>query len=297
VITLPAIAELDEFTVWLAAAAPTDPAIVGSWMANAYKLARLLYPAESSGSRISRLADLCGWPNGLRNIEAGSSNVDVVGAPFTRANPLQEMQNVEASEQGFLFMGKDNKLTFLARHSLFDQDARVELATFGNGVGEVPYSDAAVQNDSRLIINRTEFAMQNGGQVAVYQDDASIASYWPRTDSHSDLQLVTQEEVISAGIWEVVLYKDQTVRISQLTLNPLASEQLLYLCMTAEIGQRLRIRDRKPGVGPVDYVVVLLGMQQTIKRGSLEVTWDVSTVYGQNFMCFGDNFDSLPMGW
>src|SRR5438552_2223482 len=72
---------------------------------------------ERSGARISRLADLGNWSAGDRDIDTG--NV-VLQATTLAQNLLQEMQIVELSELGFLYISEDGKLTFDNRHVLFE---------------------------------------------------------------------------------------------------------------------------------------------------------------------------------
>lgn len=283
--------EVDEFSVWLGAA-PSDADFLALW-----NRARRLYPTERSDTRIGKILDLVGWPAALRSLDVGSSNVVGPSVPFSKANPLQYLQQIEASELGWLFMDKNGAVNWTSRWNLYAD--RTSLATFGNGAGEVPYEKCIPVNDNRLIINDAQYAGDNGGALQEVQDATSIGQFWFRSDSASDLVLTSDEQVNEAAQWVVDHYKAQTTRIEQMTLNPAKNDTVMSHVMQREFADLFTVRVRPVGGAgaTVDYKARLLGIDHTVKRGKLTVVWNVSTAYAKDYFLFGDVFGSEPMGW
>jgi hypothetical protein len=86
-----------------------------------YNLGRFLYPQELSGARIGRILDLIGWPAGstYRDVDTGSSEMALVTNAFIQENPLQYLQTVEDSEQGWFFMDRTGRPRWIARGNLY----------------------------------------------------------------------------------------------------------------------------------------------------------------------------------
>lgn len=302
------IMEVDEFANWWGTGAsapngggaPTAVATVNTWCSDLYNLARRLYPAEQSGTRINRLLDLSGWPSAKRVIDAGSSQIGGIDAPFTRANPLQELQKVESTERGWLFIDRDGNVRWLERHALFNSDVRTAIGTFGTGAGELPYTSVTPVDDDRLIINHVEYAMQNGGAVQIVDDVASQADFWVQADTASDLQLTSDEEVKAAAGWVVDHHRNVTTRISKMTFDGPMAPDLLLVLLTAEIGQRVIVHVRPVGITAgtyLTYTAVITGIAHTNRRGDFRAEWDLETVYAKDYFLMDDIFGSYPMGW
>jgi len=287
-------AEFDEVSIW------TNTFVPDADLLNLWNRARRLYPPEKSGARINRILDLAGWPTTLRDIDTGSSTMDAVQAAFAKANPLQYLQSVELSEQGWLFMSTIGNLKWVARHTLMETRHEDVVNTYGQPPAELAYEDIKVVYNDTIIINETEYAMENGGRTIVQQDDASIAEFFIRSDSQSGLLLNSDDEVTALGGWILDHFKDQHQRLTQLKLNPINVDILILGVMTAEIGDRFSVRTRQPGgtVGSyIDYDVRLVGIDHTVKRGKLTVTWDTTTSWSKDYMKLGDVLGEYPMGW
>lgn len=287
-------AEFDEVSIWQNTFVP-DADLLNLWTR-----ARRLYPAEQSGARINRILDLAGWPSSLRDIDTGSSTMDAVQQAFSKANPLQYIQGVELSESGWWFMSKDGNAKWVARHTLMNTRHEDVVAVWGQPPAELAYEDVKVVYDDAIIINETEYAMENGGRTIIQQDDASIADFFIRSDSQTALLLTTDAEVTALGGWVLDHFKDQHQRLTNVQLNPITVDTWILEVMLAEIGDRFTVRTRQPGgaVGSyIDYDVRLVGIDHAVKRGKLTVKWDTTTSWSKDYMKFGDVFGQYPMGW
>ena len=108
--------------------------------------------AQFSGARVSAILDRAevAWPADARSITTGAQlfQADVVE---DGRDVLEYLQVVEASEPGFLFMSKDNKVTFKDRNTA----ATIGTIIFSDAGGTaIPYTDISVSYGTELLYNR-----------------------------------------------------------------------------------------------------------------------------------------------
>jgi hypothetical protein len=85
---------------------------------------------ELPGPRIDRILDAAGWPEADRTIEAGETPLQ---ATTLDGNVLTELQLVQDTELGHLYIGADGKVTFEGRHAFANSTSATPQGRFGDG--------------------------------------------------------------------------------------------------------------------------------------------------------------------
>lgn len=176
-------------------------------------------PAESSGSRIYNIAANTGvlaQPEinyqGAVSIDTGSSTLGAFLVDQD-TNCLSYLQQINTSEQGYLFMSANGTLTFKGRSSVLNP---VAGATFnGDGTG-LPYNSLKNQYGDELLYNYISTQSDAGG-VQVTSDATSIAQYQTQTYSLLSLLNSTTSAVAALGNYLLGRYKNPILRFNGLS--------------------------------------------------------------------------------
>lgn len=224
------------------------------------------FATEVSGSRVGHVLDAINWGSGVtgiigdpvlglvgsttvvgpvgdRNIAPGTALLQSSALANTTA--LEHLLAVVTSENGFFFMSRGGDATFIGRN----YGASAIAATFGDGAGELPYSDlvlstAPIWNDIRLTAV--------GGVEQVASDGASQAAYFKSTKAESGyLQLYDTDLGALAG-WVLYKYKAPQPRVTSIVIDPSRDPTNLWpQVLGREIGEHITVKRRPPGGGAV----------------------------------------------
>lgn len=202
------------------------------------------YPAELSGARVNHVLDSIGWGSGAdRSIATGFASLQA--SLLSNTTALEHLLSVADSENGYLFMSKAGAATFLARR----YTAATVLYTFGDGTGELKYSDleldtAPIYNDVRLTAT--------GGTEQVGQDATSIAAYFKSSKIEQQYLQAQPNDLQALADWDLFKYKNPTQRVSAMTVMPSRDPTNLWpVVLGLEIGDHITVKRRPPGTGPV----------------------------------------------
>lgn len=201
---------------------------------------------EKAGARINSVLDRpeINWPSPLRDIDTGS--VDLAANPVSADNnALQYLQNVAASDPGYVFVTRDGKFAFRDRRKAPTSQNLVQL-----GEGGIPIGALEVVYGSELLFNRVTVSKQSGG-TAIASDVASQNSYGIRDLTISDLQLQNDADLIDIALgyasqFSQPEYRFDSVSVALEKLTPAEQAQILGL----EIGDICQISFTPNGIAP-----------------------------------------------
>ena len=197
---------------------------------------------EKSSLRIGRILNAFGWSASDRVISTGDLDVQA-GVPVT-TNLLQALKSVEEAEQGQFYMSADGKATFRDRNYKRTQQFTSQ-ATFGNGVGELPFSDVITTLDDSKILNIISVT-RDGGSEQLLSDTDSVAKFGSRQDSLSGTLNVTDADALSVAQQRLSQFKDTGSRIEGMIVNPLSSTSLWNQALVRELGDKITIKIPTP---------------------------------------------------
>lgn len=178
-------------------------------------LAKLLlngtgYSAELSGTRVSNVLDDLGWPSGERDIDTGQSTILATGT-LSNVNALEHLFNVASAERGIFFQSTDGKLVYQDRHARFKAPYSTSQATFGDGSGEMPFTNIELAYDDQYIYNDIRIT-RTGGTEQTAEDTTSQQSFGKRSLARSELLVSSDGECLSQAQYLLSQYKDPALR-------------------------------------------------------------------------------------
>lgn len=231
---------------------------------------------ELSSLRIGRLLDSFGWSSSERQISTG--DLEVQGGVAVTTNLLTAFKDVEQAEQGQFYISADGKATFRDRNYKRTQQFTSQ-ATFGNGVGELPFSDVITTLDDSRILNIISVT-RDGGTEQIVQDTDSVAKYGARQDSFSGTLNVSDSDALSIAEQRLAQFSNTGVRIEGLIINPLSNTSLWDQVLIRELGDKITIKVPTTVSTIMDFDVHIDRISHSVSAVNQTWTWQLRTSSG-----------------
>lgn len=234
------------------------------------------FTAQTSGERVSAVLDdpNVNWNAADRSIETGQS---VFGSDsvLENTNALSYLRQIEASEPGQLFVGKNGNLTFKDRNP----SAGSSFLTFSDNANGIGYETMEVVYGSELLHN--EIILTNlSGTTATVTDEESIAEYGRFVFTY-DTSLVASGETLAnialllANAYSQPEYRFESLSITLDKFDPATQSQILNL----EIGNVVEVQFTPNKIPPaIIKLVEITQIQHAISPASHIITFGFSTI-------------------
>lgn len=285
---------IDEFVFF-----PTTEASAAN-ITTIYGAALGLNSAAATGTRIGKALDIVGWPAGARSIDAGAFTMQ--RAPFDLYNQsaLAHILALTKSEgaPALAFIDGSGNFVFHDRAHAPGTSA----ATFGDGVGELPYrlEGIEIRIDDLDIYNEV-VAQARGGVTQVAVDTSSQTAYSTRSLQLSNLENSSDTDVSALANAIVSRYKTPRVRISSVSIHPLDDPTNLFpQALGRELGDRITVKRASFPSGPTmqtDYYIE--GIEHRIDVDEWVTTWHLVPVELFGFFTLDDAYlgdvDAIPL--
>jgi hypothetical protein len=258
------------WTGTLAHAAATDAALAAARILSHANASLTGLAGERTDQRIGRFADYLGIPSGDRTFDVGDSTV---GPQETSGKqPLEAMQEVEATEQGVLFIAGDGDLTFHKRSRRYNVTPAITLTGVQIGNDLVfPGDDFGLVND--MTVTRA------GGASARSVNQASIDEFGLYRDS-LEVPAVSDTAAASIAQWRTNNYGTPRTRVSNVTVNLARLERdapsQVALLLAADISTKIRL-STLPAQAPASTIDLFVeGGTETFDQRNWRITFNTS---------------------
>jgi hypothetical protein len=227
-----------EFPSFLSATAITN--LYTAWKASC--------TGESSNARYSRILRYAGY-NGPSTIQTGLTT-SMGPAAFDGQDAMSALQAVVDTENGAHYVDRAGTITFKARSARYN--ATTPAYTFGENTaaGEWPYEDCQLDFDSTHLSNQVTVTQEPTSQNFYASDATSLANYFPRSLART-INVTSANEAQDAAGYLLSRYKMPAQRVSAVKLHPSAIPALWPVCLSLELGTRVRVMRRPPGLPAV----------------------------------------------
>jgi len=172
---------------------------------------------QLSGARINAILDdpFVGWPADERSIDTGTTTL---GANVVEdgQNVLSYLQQVERSELGIFFIGKDGKAVFKSRSFQPTSTGVPKFADDGSGIG---YQNLQIMYGSEDLVNEVASTSVITNTEVLSIDTASQEEYGIFNNTFTDLLLSTNDQVIDFNATLLKKYSDPVYRFSELEVR------------------------------------------------------------------------------
>jgi hypothetical protein len=243
--------------------------------------------AETSGVRVSAVLDRPEIAyQGARSIGTGTSTLGAY-AVTQDTNALNYLQQVNTSEQGYLFTAADGTLTFKGRSSVLNPVSGASFTTDGTGI---PYMSLVNQYGSELLYNYI-VTQSPAGASQTNSDSTSISLY--QTQNYNLLQLLnsTTTEVNGLGAYLLGKYRNPVVRFTGVTcqLAALTSAQwatIFAIDLTSIVTVQ---KDYSTGTPTSEsQTLITSGIEHRIVPGSHIVSYTFESTDGNQYLTLSD---------
>ena len=170
---------------------------------------------QTTGTRITAIFDTIGFPNSMREIEAGSTTVQA--DPGTSRTSLEAIKNMEFSEQGAFYIKPSGNAEFLSRASIQSKSGANPTFFSNDGTG-ITYRNIVTALDDKLIINQTSIT-RAGGTAQTASNAASQIQYFPHSYTATDLLVQTDAQALDIALAYTATRAETTLRVDALTLD------------------------------------------------------------------------------
>lgn len=200
---------------------------------------------ELSGVRVHRILNNAGH-GGARMVDPGNVTVQ---ATDLSANAVEELKLTTDSEGGGLYISRAGTVVFQRSTALVDNSrSNTVQAIYGDGPGELPYSDVQPAYDGDLLKNIVSWS-RVGGTVQTQTDETSRALYEDKRDT-SKQNLICTTDLQVAQLVGVFLqqFSQPEDRIAAVEIRPRGNPAVLFPAVLArEVRDLVRAVRRPPG--------------------------------------------------
>lgn len=256
---------IDEFAVYDRALSAGE---VFNHAASAY-----LGGSSDGAFRLAEILDHVGWPADQRDVEPFDVNLGT-GAFGLGSNALAEMQQIELSEQGRLYVAADGKLAGRGRYWYLTRTTPAFTASDDGAAGSVRYSRFSKRITRDRIRNIVKGSRQGGQEVDV-RDDASRIRYGAAEHSLSGMYAASDSALRSTLEWILARYKDPHVDIDAIVV-PLYGEHVATHApkvLQQDFEDRIEVERTPMGIGSQDLYPISV---DAIEDDIGPLTWDVT---------------------
>ena len=243
--------------------------------------------AQGTGARINAILDLTEINyQGARSIDTGSSNLGAYAIDQDTVC-LNYLQQVNTSEQGYLFMSASGTLTFKGRSSVLNPVAGATFNTDGTGL---PYQTLINQYGDELLYNYV-ITQSPAGAVQTTSSATSIALYQAQQYALTNLLNSTTTEVAGLGNYLLGKYQNPVLRFTglstQLTALSSANQNIaLTLDLTSICSV---VKNFVVGTPATEtQTLIVSGVSHSITPGSHIISYTFESTDGNQYLTLND---------
>jgi hypothetical protein len=244
--------------------------------------------AESSSARVNTVLDR---PEinyqGARSIGTGSSTLGAY-AVTQDTSCLGYLQQVNTSEQGYLYTAADGSLTFKGRSSVLNPVSGASFTSNGTGI---PYMTLVNQYGSELLYNYIVTQSVGAGAAQTSSDSTSIALYQSQNYNLLNLLNSTTTEVAGLGAYLLGKYRNPVLRFTGISceLAALTSAQwstIFAIDLTSIVTVQ---KDYNTGTPLTEsQTLITSGIEHRIVPGSHIVSLTMESTDGNQYLTLSD---------
>jgi hypothetical protein len=229
---------------------------------------------QTTGTRITAILDTIGFPNSMREIEAGSTTVQA--DPGTSRTSLEAIRNMEFSEQGAFYIKPSGNAEFLSRASIQSKSG-VNPTFFSNDGTGINYRNIVTALDDKLIINQTSIT-RAGGTAQVANNTASQIQYFPHSYTATDLLVQTDAQALDIARAYTATRAETTLRVDALTLdlNTAGYTAGTAAALTLDFFDTIRVKNVGQDGTIIDKTLQCMGVAHEITPATWNTTFVTS---------------------
>jgi hypothetical protein len=211
------------------------------------------------------------WPPAFTSIGTGATTC--VADPGTTRTVLEAIQTAEFTEQGAFYINENGVATFKGRQFVVDAQAASPTVFNQTGTG-INYAGITFALDDKTIVNKATVT-RIGGTAQSYSDAASIAQYFTRSITATDMLMQSDSNALALATAYVDSRKETSIRIETITLDLVTPNYAsgVEAGLSLEFFDTVDITNEQPGGSTIQKKLQIQGIAHTITPNTWVTTF------------------------
>ena len=224
---------------------------------------------QTTAQRVQSILTMIAWPPAFTSIGTGATTCVV--DPGTTRTVLEAIQTAEFTEQGAFYIDENGVATFKGRQYVYD--AQAASPTVFNQTGGISYAGITFALDDKTIVNKATVT-RIGGTAQTYSDATSIAQYFTRSITATDMLMQTDPVALSLATAYVDSRKETSIRIETITLDLMTPSYSagITAALSLDFFNTVDITNEQPGGSTIQKKLQVQGIAHNITPNTWTTT-------------------------
>jgi hypothetical protein len=224
---------------------------------------------QTTAQRVQSILTMIAWPPAFTSIGTGATTC--VADPGTTRTVLEAIQTAEFTEQGAFYIDENGVATFKGRQYVYD--AQAASPTVFNQTGGISYAGITFALDDKTIVNKATVT-RIGGTAQTYSDATSIAQYFTRSITATDMLMQTDPVALSLATAYVTSRKETSIRIETITLDLMTPSYSagITAALSLDFFNTVDITNEQPGGSTIQKKLQVQGIAHNITPNTWSTT-------------------------
>jgi hypothetical protein len=224
---------------------------------------------QTTAQRVQSILTMIAWPPAFTSIGTGATTC--VADPGTTRTVLEAIQTAEFTEQGAFYIDENGVATFKGRQFVYD--AQAASPTVFNQTSGISYAGITFALDDKTIVNKATVT-RIGGTAQTYSDATSIAQYFTRSITATDMLMQTDANALSLATAYVDSRKETSIRIETITLDLMTPSYSagITAALSLDFFDTVDITNEQPGGSTIQKKLQVQGIAHNITPNTWTTT-------------------------
>jgi hypothetical protein len=225
---------------------------------------------QTTAQRVQSILTMIAWPPAFTSIGTGATTC--VADPGTTRTVLEAIQTAEFTEQGAFYIDENGVATFKGRQYVYDAQAASPTVFNQTGTG-INYAGITFALDDKTIVNKATVT-RIGGTAQTYSDATSIAQYFTRSITATDMLMQTDANALSLATAYVTSKKDTSIRIETISLDLVTPNYSagVTAALSLDFFDTVDITNEQPGGSTIQKKLQVQGIAHNITPNTWTTT-------------------------
>jgi hypothetical protein len=224
-----------------------------------------------SGTRINQILNTIGWPNTMRDIDAGLTTLQ--NDPGTNRTSLAALQTASDSEYGAIYVDASGSFVFQDRSVTAGSIGATPTLFSDNGAG-IRYANAVWKLDDSLIFNKSTIT-RSGGTAQVATNQASIDKYFLHSYFLDGLLMQTDAVALDYAQAYTASRAETSIRCDAIELDLYTADYTAGTTAALDLDffDPITVITTQPGGSTLDKTLQIFGVAFNITPNSWKTTF------------------------
>jgi hypothetical protein len=225
---------------------------------------------QTTAQRVQSILTMIAWPPAFTSIGTGATTC--VADPGTTRTVLEAIQTAEFTEQGAFYIDENGVATFKGRQFVYDAQSASPTIFNQTGTG-INYAGITFALDDKTIVNKATVT-RIGGTAQTYSDATSIAQYFTRSITATDMLMQTDANALSLATAYVDSRKETSIRIETITLDLMTPSYSagITAALSLDFFNTVDITNEQPGGSTIQKKLQVQGIAHNITPNTWSTT-------------------------